>query len=115
MKHYFIELTASYIPKNKAHKAVQEYARQYNKCLMDEPSFFQFVNEMKEKIAEVNSKFKRCQDIDLQFRKMHDGTFIFNVESNFSFSVYEVKRYELTAVGRDPILDHYGDMKADAE
>ena len=114
MKQYFLKIN-TYIPKNKAHEAVQEYARQYNKCLMDEPQFFQFAQNMKDKIAEINSKFKRCQDIELQFRKLYDETYIFSVESNFSFSVYEVKRYELTAVGRDPILDHYGDMKADAQ
>ncbi len=85
-----------YSPKNKAHEAVQEYARQYTKCLFDEPQFFQFVNKMKVKISEVNLEFKRCTDINLEFRKLHNDTFIFSVESNFSFSVYEVKRYELT-------------------
>lgn len=114
MKQYFLKVN-SYSPKNKAHEAVQNFAMQYNKCLIDEPQFFQYVQNMKNKIDVVNSEFKRCQDIELQFRKLHDETFIFSVESNFSFSVYEVKRYELAAKGRDPIFDLMGNMKADAE
>jgi hypothetical protein len=114
MKQYFLKINI-YSPKNKAHEAIQNFAMQYEKCLIDEPQFFQFGENMKDKIAAVNSEFKRCQDIELQFRKMYDKSYIFSVESNFSFSVYEVKRYELSASGRDPVLDHYGDMKADAE
>ena len=114
MKQYFLKVN-SYSPKNKAHESVQNFAMQYNKCLIDEPQFFKLVQNMKDKIAAVNSEFKRCQDIELQFRKLYDETFIFSVESNFSFSVYEVKRYELASPGRDWGRDLMGDMKADAE
>lgn len=114
MKQYFLKVN-SYSPKNKAHEAVQNFAMQYNKCLIDESQFFQFIQNMKDKIAAVNNEFKRCQDIELQFWKLHDETFMFSVESNFSFSVYEVKRYECTPAVRDCGRDLMGDMKADAQ
>lgn len=113
MKQYFLKINI-YTPKNKAHEAVQDFAKKYEKCLIDEPQFFQFVQNMKDEIALVNYHYKRCQDISLYFHKHTYGSFSFSVESNFSFSVYEVKRYETAPVsnwGRDLM----GDMKADAE
>lgn len=100
MKQYFLNIN-TYCTKNKAHEVVQEYARLYTKCLFDEPQFFQFAQNMKEKIAEVNNQFKRCSDIHLEFRRLNDNTYIFSVDGNFSFSVYEVKRYELAPAPRD--------------
>jgi len=114
MKQYFLKIHLNQT-KNKAHEAVQDFARQYEKCLIDEPQFFQLVQNTRDKIAEVNKEFKRCQDIELHFLTHTDHSFSFSVESNFSFSVYEVKRYETATSGHDWGRDLTGDMKADAE
>ena len=66
MKQYFLKIHLNQT-KNKAHEAVQDFARQYEKCLIDEPQFFQLVQNTRDKIAEVNKEFKRCQDIELHF------------------------------------------------
>lgn len=112
MKQYFMDLTC-YIPKNKAHEAAQEFAREYQHCLIDEEKLEEFLKTMKDKVEAINKKFTRCQNIYFHYQEFHTGTMRAEIEGNFYFSIVEVKRHELSEpTGRDPIYDLMGDMKA---
>lgn len=95
MKQYFLQVTC-YSPKNKAHEAVQAFMMQYNKCLIDEPRLHELIQSLKDKVKEINQNFPRCQDIEVYHRVCYDNSIHLSVESNFYFSITEVRRYELT-------------------
>lgn len=112
MKQYFMDLTC-FIPKNKAHEAAQEFARQYQHCLIDEENLNEeFFPTLKKTVEAINKKFTRCANIYFHYQEFHTGTMRAEIEGNFYFSIVEVKRYELhKPTGRDPIFDLMGDMK----
>ena len=112
MKQYFMHLQC-YIPKNKAHEAVQEFIRQYNHCLIDETKLNEFRAESRLKVAEINGQFPRSQNIMLEHHSFHIGSSRLSVEGNFYMDIQEIERFELTPV-RDYGRDLMGDMKADA-
>jgi hypothetical protein len=94
MKHYFIELTASYIPKNKAHKAIQEFVRSYNHVLTDEEGKGNIKLQIGTKLAEINKRFGRCNDIKLSGFFYDSETMA--VDGNFILAFKDVKIYELS-------------------
>ena len=93
MKHYFIELTAAYIPKNKANSAIQDFVRHYNKTLADDDNVCLIKSAIKQKIVEINNEFTRCKGIVLS-GWMHDNETI-AVDGNFILTFKEVKNYKL--------------------
>lgn len=95
MKHYFIS-GHFYIPKNKAHAELQEFARSFNHCLVDENKLTDLKKAFKSKTADVNWLNKRCSDIELQARSFDRQNFVFLVDSNFQLTATPVDRYELT-------------------
>lgn len=102
-----------FIPKNKAHEAAQEFAREYQHCLIDERKLEEFLKTLRERVEEINQKFTRCQNICFNYQKFHTGSIRASIEGNFYFSIEEVKRFELSkSTGKDPIYDLMGDMKA---
>jgi len=101
MKHYFIELTASYIPKNKAHKEIQEFVRVYHHTLADEAGKGNIQLQIGTKLAEINKHFSRCKDIKLSGYFYDSETM--SVDGNFILAFKKVKIYELT----EPITGHH--------
>lgn len=95
MKHYFIS-GHFYIPKNKAHEELQQFAQTFNHCLIDEVKLTELKSAMKAKTSDVNWLHKRCNDIDLQARSFDRKSFTFSVEGNFQLFCTPVTRYELT-------------------
>ena len=98
MKQYFIS-GHFYIPKNKAHEQLQDFARTFNHCLIDEQKLNELKSAFKAKTSDVNWLNKRCQDIILQAQSFNQKTFTFLVDSNFQLTAIQVERYELTAPG----------------
>lgn len=94
MKQYFLQVNC-YIPKNKAHEAVQSFIMQYNKCLFDKLRLHELIQLLKYKVKEINLAFPRCQDIAVDHRLFRDGVIYLAVESNFHCSITEVQRYEV--------------------
>lgn len=113
MKQYFMDLQC-YIPKNKAHEAVQKFVREYNHCLIDETKLNEFRINARLKVAEINKKFTRCQNILLEHNSFYNSSSRLSVEGNFYMDIQEIERFELTPV-RDWGRDLMGDMKADAQ
>lgn len=112
MKQYFIS-GHFYVPKNRAHQQIQDFARTFNHCLIDEAKLTELKSAFKAKASDVNWLNKRCKDIDLQARSFDRVSFTFLVESNFQLTATPVERFELSEpTGRDPIYDLMGDMKA---
>ena len=98
MKQYFIWLKLNQ-PKNKACEAVQEFAQQYDNCLMDAPELDKFQAALDKRIDEVNHEFKRCTDIHKSWRgKTWEGGYetMITVDAGVYFTYREVKRYETT-------------------
>lgn len=99
MKHYFIELTASYIAKNKAHSEIQNFVRHYNGMLVDIHGKTLVKSAIVQKIKEVNNQFTRCNNIELSGWNHLDE--VIAVDGNFILAFKEVKSYKLVA-GLDP-------------
>lgn len=96
MKHYFMQLELNQ-PKNKAQKALQEFAQQYADCLIDEESYKKFKTKLDTRIAEVNIEFFKCTDIpplreDNQWR--YPKELQINVDAGITFLIRSVKRVE---------------------
>lgn len=115
MKQYFMQLQLNQ-PKNKAQNALQEFAKQYADCLVDEKSYQNFKVTLDAKITEVNQEFTKCGDIPplRESNPWHSPEeFEIFVSAGITFLIRSVKRFLLSKpTGRDPILDLYGDMKA---
>lgn len=92
MKQYFMEITC-YSTKNKAHEELQEFARRYHHCLVNEPSLKQIKARFEEKMNQVNAAHPRCRNIELSGWK-HQYTQTIAIEGNFILSVKEIKRTE---------------------
>ncbi|WP_372775638.1 hypothetical protein [Mangrovibacterium sp.] len=94
MKQYFIS-GHFYVPKNKAHKELQDFAQTFQHCLIDEQKLNELKSAFKAKTSDVNWLNKRCQDIDLQARSFDKKNFMFIVDSNFQLTATLIERFEL--------------------
>lgn len=116
MKQYFLKLELNQ-PKNKAQKAAQKFAEQYQDCLIDESRIEGFKTLISLTLQVINKEHPNCADLSFSTGKLwrdeHEHTI--TIDGGIYFTLRSVKRYELATTGRDPILDHYGDMKADAQ
>ena len=115
MKQYFLKLDLNQ-PKNKAQKAVQEFAKQYADCLIDETKYQEFKAALDANIEEANKAFSNCGDIAPLFEKedyYEKSEMEIWVQAGITFKIRSVKRFELSEpTGRDPVYDLMGDMKA---
>lgn len=93
MKHYFIRVTTQK-PKNKAHKALQEYANQYHHKVADENNLEEIIYLLRVTTSAVNETFNKCQSIMLHVHRYDDFDHVaVYVESNFNFIANEVKGF----------------------
>jgi len=95
MKQHFITITG-YQTKNKAHAEIQAFAWEYDNCLIDDHNLYQLFDALAKKIAQINEKYARCQDIDWKLRSHTEGHQYVSVEGNFQMNITEVKRFELS-------------------
>lgn len=93
MKHYFITVRC-HIPKNKAHEALQNFAKKYDSLVMDEANLARVIEKLKEKTMIVNRTFTRCQDIDIREHRYarFDEVAVY-VDSNFNMNANLVKGF----------------------
>ncbi|WP_347839293.1 hypothetical protein [uncultured Draconibacterium sp.] len=89
MKQYFVEITAAYVPKNKAHEQIQEFVRTFNCNLVDEKEKAKTIEAINSKLEEVNKTFTRCNDIRLS-GWIHENETI-AIDGNFILTFKEVK------------------------
>ena len=94
MNQYFMELTC-YQTKNKAHKELQQFALQYNNCLIDDEMLKEFKSDLKNQINLVNDKYPRCKTIELSGWKNTPGSEAIAIDGNFVVQVKMVNRTEL--------------------
>ena len=97
MKPYFFS-GHFYIVKNKAHTELQEFAREYNHCLIDEEKLNRLKIDFRMKTNRVNARHTRCKNIELTAHSFDGRSFQFSVESNFQLTATPVTRYELSDV-----------------
>ena len=94
MNKYFFKVTMTYTTKNKAHKAMQDFAR-LNDCmlLLSKESLDKFIAHFKQKLEWANATFKRCQDLEFSGSNRYDGTRLYNlsIEGNYVAVIYRVK------------------------
>lgn len=70
MKKFFAEMQYSNQPKNKAEKAVQQFARELNGTLVyGDDNIEVFVRNFRSKVDEINTQFPRCRDIDTSYTR----------------------------------------------
>lgn len=93
MKHYYVELTANYIPKNKAHEVIQNFASEFHGTLTDETGKETIKGAIGNRLKEVNAAFPRCKNIELS-GWIHSNESI-SVDGNFILVFKEVKHYIL--------------------
>ena len=95
MKQHFIQVQ-SYQTKNKAHAKAQEYVEKYDDCLIDDVKLAELIEDIQNRIEEINLAFPRCQNIKLSLTSFTDGHRSASVEGNFHMSITEVKRFEIS-------------------
>lgn len=79
---YFADLQVTYIPKNKAHEEIQEFARSKDGTLINsEQARQKFKAEFDQKLAEINLKYKKCHD--LQWSGYNPDDMLILIDGNF--------------------------------
>jgi sugar-specific transcriptional regulator TrmB len=64
---YFSKITADYwTPKNKAHKAIGQVVRNYDKILIPKKDVPKFIQNIRENIDAINKQHSRTNDFHLQ-------------------------------------------------
>lgn len=78
--------------KNKAHKAVQDYAKQIDGSLLySDKARKLFIDDLKAKIKDVNKEFTRCGNVELSGWNLSKGQDkVVAVDSNFYMTIYQV-------------------------
>ncbi len=89
---YFAKIRATYVPKNRAHKEIQDYVLSIdNNLLNSEEHKDRFIADIKEKLTDINTKNNRCKDIFLSGWDAPGHVINVSVSGNFSMSIYHVK------------------------
>lgn len=95
MKQFFISAHL-YQTKNQAHNEIQEIAKPYDKCLIDEVKLKELKSMLRKETDRVNLKYTRCHNLELRISNYgQSGAHYISIESNFQLSITEVKRFEL--------------------
>ena len=90
---YFAKITAMYVEKNEAHKAIQQYAINTDSTLLSsETAKFKFINELRGKIEDINHNHKRCIDIvpDIYYAPQSEDMQV-TISGNFHMTIFEIK------------------------
>jgi len=97
MKQYFLKLDLNQ-PKNKAQKAVQEFAKQYADCLIDEPALKKLKLKIEKELQRINTEHPRCTDLSFTVSEHWIDEFEhqINIDGGIYFSYRSVKRFELS-------------------
>ena len=93
MDKYFMELMC-YQTKNKAHEELQQFALQYNDCLIDDAMLKKLKADLNTQIACVNSKYSKCKDIELSGWRNTPGHEAIAIDGNFIIQVKKIARFE---------------------
>jgi len=89
---YFAKIRAIYVPKNKAHKEIQDYVLSIDSNLLNsEEHKNRFIADIKEKLTDINTRNNRCKDIFLGDWYSSDHAINVSVSGNFSMSIFQVK------------------------
>jgi hypothetical protein len=64
MKH-FIVLQTLFTPKNKAHSALIDFVKQYDRLLLELKDFDSFVIDLKKGLDLINRNHRRCNDLHM--------------------------------------------------
>lgn len=99
MKKYIINVTC-YSPKNRVIKQLQDFARQYNKVVVDEHKLAEFAAELNQETRNVNERNPRCMDVEFRFAEFETGAKSIYITSEIDIKVTEIKDFILS----EPIL-----------
>ena len=94
MNKYFFKVTMTYTSKNRAHKTMCNYATMHdNTLLSSDENKAKFINDFREKLAQVNRMNPRCNDLAFSGYYSYEGTVneSLGISGNYSCVIYKVK------------------------
>lgn len=113
MKQYFMWLKLNQ-PKNQAQEHLQNFAKEWNNCLIDEERMDAFIYIMKREIERINDQFKRYGNINPPSKghdRYIDESYISVFEAGIYFSFREIERYATTGLDFFPNKAHSSKLK----